>query len=61
MVPDNTSKPVDMAHIETIEQKGVERRRSSVTDIAHTEVPVWQIRKTYTRQGENASGRHKLS
>ncbi|KAK5082619.1 hypothetical protein LTR70_007537 [Exophiala xenobiotica] len=44
-------KEHDMAHVEKVAEEGMTRRQSSVTHTAYTEVPVWQIRKTYTRQG----------
>lgn len=48
------SKDPNMAHIEKSVEEGMTRRQSSVTEIAHTEAPVWQLRKTYTRQGRVA-------
>lgn len=30
----------------------LQRRRSSVTEIQHSQVPVWELRRTYTKHGK---------
>lgn len=42
------SKEVNTIHLEQADDLKVERRGSSATQ---TEVPVWETRKTYTKQG----------
>lgn len=52
MSSDSVSKEVNMHHEETIAGDAfASRRRSSVVAIVHTEVPVWEQRRTYAKHG----------
>lgn len=51
MVVDDSSKESGMSHVEQVDSENPPRRRSSVVEIEHTETPIWEVRKTYTKQG----------
>ena len=51
MTSENPSKEFSAIHTEKLEEDQSQRRRSSINEIAHSEIPVWEIRRTYTKQG----------
>lgn len=51
MVVEDYNKETGMSHIETVDSEQAPRRGSSVVAIEHSEVPIWDVRKTYTKQG----------
>lgn len=51
MVVEDYTKETGMSHVEKVDSDQPPRRMSSVVAIEHTETPIWDVRKTYTKQG----------
>ena len=51
MSSETSSKEDTTTHLEKSDYDDRRRRRSSVTEIAHNDLPVYEIRKSYTKQG----------
>lgn len=52
MTSEYKEKEFSTLHLEETADDQPQRRRSSVAAIDHTETPVWEVRKTYTKQGK---------
>lgn len=52
MSENSSTKEYATIHVEHEKHEdGPPRRRSSVADIAHNDAPIWEVRRTYTKQG----------